>query len=61
MIERLINTQKEKSKAIKTTMKMSILINACIKDEGVVVDSAQPESLSRNIETVEPDLDENSP
>ena len=61
LIERLSNTQKEKSKAIKTTMKMSIWINACIKDEGIVVDSAQHETLSRVIETAEPDFDENSP
>ena len=60
LIERLSNTQKEKSKAIKTTMKMSILIRTCIKDEGVEVDSAQHETLSRVIETTEPDFDENS-
>ena len=42
-------------------MKMSILISTCIKDEGVEVDSAQHETLSRVIETTEPDFDENSP
>ena len=31
LIERLSNTQKEKSKPIETTMKMSILISTCIK------------------------------
>ena len=43
--------ERGKSKAIKTTMKMSILISTCIKDEGVEVDSAQHETLSRVIET----------
>ena len=60
LIERLSNTQKEKSKPIKTTMKMSILISTCIKDEGVEADSAQHETLCRVIETTEPDFDENS-
>ena len=61
LIERLSNTQKEKSKTIKTTMKMLILISTCIKDEGVEVDSTQHETLSRVIKTTEPDFDENSP
>ena len=61
LIEGISNTQKEKSKAIKTTMKMSILISTCIKDEGVKVDSTQHETLSRVIETTEQDLDKNSP
>ena len=43
LIEGLSNTQMEKSKAINTTMKMSILTSTCIKDEGVEVDSAQHE------------------
>ena len=43
LIEGLSNTQKEKSKAINTTMKMSILTSTCIKDEGAEVDSAQHE------------------
>ena len=53
--------ERGKSKAIKTTMKMSILISTCIKDEGVKVDSTQHETLSRVIETTEQDLDKNSP
>ena len=44
-IEQLSNTQREKSIAIKTNMKMSILIKAYIKDEGGVLDSAQHETL----------------
>ena len=43
LIEGLSNTQKEKSKAINTTIKMSSFISTCIKDEGVEVDSAQHE------------------
>ena len=61
LIEQLSNTQKEKSKAIKTTMRVSILIKTCINDEGVVVDSPLHETLSKVIETAGPYFNENSP
>ena len=41
-------------------MKMSISTNTCIKDEGVMVMSVQHETLSRGIETTDPDFDKNS-
>lgn len=58
LIEQLRNTQKIHYKA---TVKVLILINTCIKDEGVVVDSAEHETFYRVTETTKADFDENSP